>query len=124
MTIARRSPQSPQTSHGDDGLNNSLGFADPSTMYRLFATESIAPAGVNWGRFSDKRFDELCAQSQRTFDKAEQVRLLAQSHEIIVDQAAFLFICHDQNPRALSPRVKGFQPAQSWTQDFTQVTVV
>jgi hypothetical protein len=27
------------------------------------------------------------------------------------------------NPRAMSAKVKGFQPAQSWYQDFTQVTV-
>ena len=38
MLIARRSPPSPSTSHGDDGINNSLGYTDPSTLYRLFAT--------------------------------------------------------------------------------------
>ena len=30
---------------------------------------------------------------------------------------------HDPNPRAMSLKVKGFQPAQSWYQDFTKVTV-
>ena len=30
---------------------------------------------------------------------------------------------HDLNPRAMSLKVKGFQPAQSWYQDFTKVTV-
>jgi peptide/nickel transport system substrate-binding protein len=34
-----------------------------------------------------------------------------------------VFIVHDLNPRALSPRVKNFKQAQSWYQDFTQVTV-
>jgi hypothetical protein len=30
-------------------------------------------------------------------------------------------INHDLNPRAMSPKVKGFRPAQSWFQDFTSV---
>ena len=59
MLIARRSPPSQATSHGDDGINNSLGYTDPSTMYRLFATASFPPAGTNWGHFSNARFDDL-----------------------------------------------------------------
>jgi ABC-type transport system substrate-binding protein len=123
MTVARRSPQSAQTSHGDDGLNNSLGFADPSTMFRLFSSVCFPPAGQNWGKFSDPEFDDAAARSQLTFDKQEQLKLLRRQHEIIVDKAAFLFICHDLNPRAMSMKVKDFQPAQSWSQDFTHVTV-
>jgi len=42
---------------------------------------------------------------------------------IVVDEAAWPFIVHGLNPRAMSPKVKGFQPAQSWDQDFTKVTV-
>jgi len=30
---------------------------------------------------------------------------------------------HDLNLRAMSPKVKGLQSAQSWYQDFTKVTV-
>jgi len=36
-------------------------------------------------------FDDVSARSQVTFDKQEQLRLIARSHEIIVDKAAFLF---------------------------------
>ena len=36
-----------------------------------------------------------------------------------VEDAAWIFIIHDLNPRALSPRVKGFVQAQSWYQDLT-----
>jgi peptide/nickel transport system substrate-binding protein len=123
MIMARRSPQSPATSHGDDGINNSLGYSDPSTMSRLFATASFPPASTNWGHFSDPRFDDLVARAQATFDKAEQEALLAQAHAVLVDQAAWLFICHDLNPRAMSKRVRNFRPAQSWSQDFTHITM-
>jgi ABC-type transport system substrate-binding protein len=123
MIMARRSPPSQQTSHGDDGINNSLGYTDPSTMYRLFSSASFAPAGTNWGHFSNARFDDLAVRAQTTFDTAEQTRLLAQAHAILVDEAAWLFICHDLNPRAMSKSVTNFRPAQSWSQDFTQITM-
>ena len=58
-----------------------------------------------------------------TFDRAEQIRLLAEAHATLVDEAAWLFICHDLNPRAMSKRVQNFRPAQSWSQDFTQITM-
>jgi ABC-type transport system substrate-binding protein len=123
MIVARRSPPSPATSHGDDGINNSLGFTDPSVMYRLFATASFPPASTNWGHFSNARFDDLAIRAQTSFDKAEQTRLLAEAHAILVDEAAWLYICHDLNPRAMSKRVQNFHPAQSWSQDFTQITM-
>jgi peptide/nickel transport system substrate-binding protein len=123
MIMARRSPPSPTTSHGDDGINNSLGYTDPSTMYRLFASASFPPASTNWGHFSDPRFDALAIQAQTTFDTAEQTRLLAEAHAILVDEAAWLFICHDLNPRAMTKRVQNFRPAQSWSQDFTRISM-
>ena len=123
MIMARRSAPSQATSHGDDGINNSLGYTDPSTLYRLFATASFPPASTNWGHFSNPRFDELATRAQASFDTAEQMRLLAEAHATLVDDAAWLFICHDLNPRAMSKRVKDFVPAQSWSQDFTRITM-
>jgi ABC-type transport system substrate-binding protein len=123
MLVARRSAPSQATSHGDDGINNSLGYTDPSTMFRLFATQSFPPASTNWGHFSSPAFDDLVARAQITFDVSEQTRLLAQAHAILVDEAAWLFICHDLNPRAMSKRVQNFHPAQSWSQDFTHIVM-
>jgi ABC-type transport system substrate-binding protein len=123
MIMARRSAPSQQTSHGDDGINNSLGYTDPSTMYRLFATASFPPAGTNWGHFSNAHFDELTIRAQSTFDVAEQTKLLAEAHATLVDDAAWPYICHDLNPRAMSKRVQNFRPAQSWSQDFTHITM-
>ena len=60
--------------------------------------------------------------AQQSFDSEQQIELLVQAHAIVVDEAAWAFIVHDLNPRAMSPKVKGFQPAQSWYQDFTKVT--
>ena len=39
----------------------------------------------------------------------------------IVDEALFLFVAHDVNPRALGPKVRGFVQAQNWFQDLSPV---
>ncbi len=44
-------------------------------------------------------------------------------HEKMVADAPFIWVVHDLNPRALSPKVKGFVQAQSWFQDLTPITV-
>jgi|SRR6516165_1348471 len=73
------------------------------------------------GHYADPPIDALCSKAQQSFDSEQKIELLAQAHAIVVDEAAWPFMVHDLNPRAMSP--KGFQPAQSWYQDFTKVTV-
>ena len=41
----------------------------------------------------------------------------------LVNEAAWLSIVHGLNPRAMSSKVKGFVPVQSWFQELTKVTV-
>lgn len=53
----------------------------------------------------------------------EQTKILQRLHEIAVEDAARIFIVHDLNPRALSPRVIGFVQARSWYQDLTPIVV-
>jgi len=44
-----------------------------------------------------------------------------QAHQLIVDEAPYLFVVHDRNPVAYSKKVKGFVQAQSWFQDYTKI---
>ena len=121
MLVAIRNAPDASQSHGDDAVNISLGWADPSVMFRYYSTASFSPTNYNWGHFSDKRLDTLLDQAQSTFDEEQQAELLAKAHAIVVDEAPWLFICHDLNPRAMSKRVQGFKPAQAWAQDFTSI---
>ena len=57
------------------------------------------------------------------FDDKKRLALLAKLNEQMNEDAALIFVVHDVNPRALSPKVKGFVQAQSWFQDLTPVTV-
>ena len=57
------------------------------------------------------------------FDTAKRTELLTRLHEMMNEEAVMIFVAHDLNPRAMSPKVKGFVQAQSWFQDLTPVTV-
>ena len=48
-------------------------------------------------------------------------KLCAKLHERLVDEAAWIWIVKDLNPRALGANVKGMVPAQSWYLDLTGV---
>jgi peptide/nickel transport system substrate-binding protein len=122
MLVAMRNAPTASQSHGVDGVNISLSWVDPATMFRYYCSDSFSPTNFNWGHFSDPRSDKLLRDAQATLDANEQTKLLAQAHSVVVDEAAWLFIVHDLNPRALSKKVD-FHPAQSWFQDFTQITM-
>ena len=47
----------------------------------------------------------------------------AKAAKIITDEAPWLFIVSDKNPRATAPTVKGFSMPQSWFVDLTGVSV-
>jgi hypothetical protein len=52
---AERTDPSAAVAHGVDALNNSLGFADPASMFRYFSKTSFSPNGINWGHYADPR---------------------------------------------------------------------
>ena len=57
------------------------------------------------------------------FDEEKRLALLTQLHELEGREAVMIFVVHDLNPRALSPKVHGFVQAQNWFQDLTPITV-
>jgi peptide/nickel transport system substrate-binding protein len=67
----------------------------------------------------DKLIEGILAE----FDTAKRLALLTQLHEMMSEEAVLIFVAHDLNPRAMSPKVKGFVQAQSWFQDLTPVTL-
>ena len=67
----------------------------------------------------DKLIEGILAE----FDTTKRLVLLTQLHEMMSEEAVLIFVAHDLNPRAMSPKVKGFVQAQSWFQDLTPVTL-
>jgi peptide/nickel transport system substrate-binding protein len=107
-----------------NAINISRSGQDPfNALIRHVWTGAWAPKGSNWGHFSNPEVDKLIEGIQAEFDNAKRLALLTQLHEKMSEEAALIFVAHDLNPRAMSPKVQGFAQAQSWFQDLTPVTV-
>jgi len=103
-----------------DAINHGQPFGDPTNFYG----NVTSMGGIsNWGKYKNDKVDQLMKEAFETFDQATQDAKIAEAHALVVDDAPRLFVVHDLNSRALAPNVKGFVQAQSWYQDFTQVTV-
>jgi peptide/nickel transport system substrate-binding protein len=107
-----------------DGLNFSRGLLDPvNAIIKLVGKNYWAPAGSNWGHFESPETEALIGQIFNEFDDEKRLELLTKLHEEEGRQAVMIFVVHDLNPRAMSPKVEGFIQAQSWFQDLTRVSV-
>ena len=107
-----------------DGINVSRAVQDPiNGMTRFLQRVQWAPNGGNWGHYENKDVEAMITAAFNEFDNAKRDVLLQHVHEKMVDEAVMIWVVHDLNPRALSPKVKGFVQAQSWFQDLTPITI-
>jgi ABC-type transport system substrate-binding protein len=107
-----------------DGLNFSRGLLDPvNAIVKQASKVYFAPAGPNWGHFATPESEKLVERIFNEFDAVKRLTLLKELHELLGREAMMIFVVHDLNPRAMSPKVKGFVQAQSWFQDLTPINV-
>ncbi len=112
------------SSKGIDAINNSWNSMEPvSAFLRHVDSRQTPPAGLNWGFLHDPGMDALCDAARAEFDPARQDAILARIDTRMVDQADWIFVVHDVNPRAVTPHVHGLVEAQSWFVDFSPVSV-
>jgi len=112
------------SARGATGMNYTYFIQDPFTAFvRHLQCNLAPPAGTNWGYYCDPEMDKLFDQVRNTFDKAAQTAILQKIHEKYVDDALFLMVTHDVNPRAMSAKVTGFVQAQNWFQDFSPISM-
>ncbi|MBV8391937.1 MAG: ABC transporter substrate-binding protein [Alphaproteobacteria bacterium] len=105
---------------------NNIAYVTSDPLYafnRFFASNQVAPTGVNWSYYSNPEVDKLVAESQNTFDATKTDAIMARMHEKIVDDAVLIWVVHDTNPHALSPKIKSYVQAQHWFQDLTTIGV-
>jgi len=107
-----------------DAINVSRSLQDPfNALIRHVWTGAWAPKGSNWGHFSNPEIDKTIAGVLGEFNSEKRLALLTKLNEQMNEEAIMLYVVHDLNPRALSPKVHGFVQAQSWFQDLTPVSV-
>jgi peptide/nickel transport system substrate-binding protein len=107
-----------------DVTANNIAYVTSDPVYaftRFFASNQVAPVGVNWSYYSNPAVDALINEALQTFDAAKQDALMARVHEKVVDDAVLIWVVHDTNPHALTPKIKSYVQAQHWFQDLTTV---
>jgi ABC-type transport system substrate-binding protein len=106
------------------GINASKAGQDPFyALVRHVERSQWTPVGSNWGHYYNPKAEDLISKINAEFDVAKRNVLLAQLNELMNDDAVMIWVVHDVNPRALSPKLHGFVQAQSWFQDLTPITV-
>jgi len=122
MLLGYRSVPDAPTSKGVDVLNISLSYTDPSSMFRYWHSSSYSPTNQNWGHWSTPHPMACCSRRS----KLSILRCATgywQKRALVVDEAPWVWIARDLDRRAMSAKVKGFHPAQSWSQDFTSISM-
>ena len=109
-----------------DVTANNIAYVTSDPLYaftRFFASNQGAPVGVNWSNYASPEVDKLIDQALAEFDPAKQDAIMARVHEKVVDDAVLIWVVHDTNPHALSPKIKSYIQAQHWFQDLTTIGV-
>ena len=109
-----------------DVTANNIAYVTSDPLYaftRFFASNQGAPVGVNWSNYASPEVDRLIDQALAEFDPARQDAIMARVHEKVVDDAVLIWVVHDTNPHALSPKIKSYIQAQHWFQDLTTIGV-
>ncbi|GAC1343780.1 MAG: ABC transporter substrate-binding protein [Acetobacteraceae bacterium] len=113
-----------ETAMDVDGINVSRAVQDPiNGMTRFMQRAQWSPQGGNWGHYASAKSEQMITAAFNEFDPVKRDAILVKVHEKMVDDAVMIWVVHDINPRALSPKVQGFVQAQSWFQDLTPITI-
>ena len=119
----RAGAKAPQSA-GAHAINVSYTTQDPfSGFTRFLRSDLAAPNGVNWGVYNDPEMDKLLRSASASFDPNERDKWLAKVHTKEVNEALFVWAVHDVAPRAINPKVKGYNQARNWFQSLTSVYI-
>src|ERR1700738_187499 len=122
LTAGRATPDSPSL-QGAMVLNVSSPSSDASVMARYFSSANFSPSGSNFEQWKDDQFEDALKTIEEATDPKAIAAAYRKAHERLVDNPPWLYIVHDLNPRAMSPKVRGFVSPQSWFVDLTLVSM-
>ncbi|WP_432563700.1 ABC transporter substrate-binding protein [Kineococcus sp. SYSU DK003] len=103
---------------GASAINISLSFQQEG-----FWNNWLGTGVTNVTGWHNPQVEALFTQAQATLDEAGRAELYAQASAIITQEAPWLFVVNDRNPRVLAANVDGFVEPQSWFVDVTDVSV-
>lgn len=82
-------------------------YPDAENYLALFYSKNHAPAGPNYTRFSDPRFDRLYEQSLSITNDSLRQTLYREMNQILVEKAPVVFLFYDQSVRFVPVEMQG-----------------
>ncbi|HWE70893.1 MAG TPA: hypothetical protein VG205_11045, partial [Acidimicrobiales bacterium] len=104
---------------GSTGTNISLTFQQESIWEGLF----LGGSPINDGHYNNPAVSSLLLQAQSVTNSTARAQLYTQAGNLITQDAPWLFVVNDENPRALATTVHGFIEPKSWFVNLTTVWV-
>ncbi|HEX3459558.1 MAG TPA: ABC transporter substrate-binding protein [Acidimicrobiales bacterium] len=104
---------------GTTGTNISLTFQQESIWEGLF----LGGSPINDAHYNNPTVDSLLEQAQSVTNSVARAQLYTQAGNLITQDAPWLFVVNDENPRALATTVHGFIEPKSWFVNLTSVWV-
>ncbi|GJF27936.1 ABC transporter substrate-binding protein [Kitasatospora sp. NE20-6] len=95
----------------------------------LFQSEALLPLFIGskspfWtGHYANPQVDTLLQAAAASPDRDKRQGDYRKALGLVTQDAPWLFVVNDRNPRALSPKVQGLVQPQSWFLDLTTVSV-
>ncbi|MFN0030100.1 MAG: ABC transporter substrate-binding protein [Acidimicrobiales bacterium] len=104
---------------GAEAINISLSYQQEGFWNSWYGTGSA----TNAGKYSNAEVDALFKKAKTIEDADARSEVYADAAKVLTEDAPWLFIVSDLNPRATAPSVKDFTMPKSWFVDLTGVSV-
>ena len=98
-------------------------YPDAENYLSLFYSPNRAPAGPNYTRFADRRFDRLYLEARRETDPDRRLRLYREMDSLIMQQAPVMVLYYDQILHFTHPNVTGLRSNAMNTLDLRYVQI-
>src|SRR5712691_1254992 len=96
------------------------GRPDPDgNIYQFFKT--TPGTSLNWSGISNPTIDAILDKTREVSNQAERKKLYAELTKLLQDELPMVFIIHPIEPKAFSPRVRGYEPIPDGMMRFRDV---
>ena len=98
-------------------------YPDAENYLSLFYSPNHSPAGPNYTRFSDKRFDRIYRQARSCTDTARRNALYREMDALVMEQAPVVVLYYDQILHFTHKNVHGLRSNAMNTIDLRRVHI-
>lgn len=103
----------------ETALNMWRAVPSPSSLADVWGSPPSTGSTVNFGRYSNATFDAVLDSAVQTFNAGDRHRLLQQAYQLIVDDAAAVWLYEPRNYAAINRRITPVgMRADAWWADI------